>query len=104
MNEERIRALLQCEDSDSNYDDQSDSEEDDAPEVQEENTDTEQEGGSSSEYEEVLPTSANCYIGKDKITRWNKNSPSSTVRRRSHNIVMQLPGVKREARNTKDRS
>lgn len=102
MDEDRIRAMLESEDSDSNYDDKSDSEAEDALEIQEEDSDTEQEGESSNEFQEILQTSANYYVGKDKVTRWSKNSPSATVRTKSHNIVMQLPGVKREAKNTKN--
>lgn len=59
MNEDRIRALLECEDSDSNYDDGDDSEVEDALEVQEENTDTEQEGDTSDEFGEGSNTCAN---------------------------------------------
>lgn len=39
------------------------------------------------------------YIGKDKVTLWNKHAPSQRRRRLARNIVVHLPGVKGEARN-----
>lgn len=101
MNEDRIRALLECEDSDSNYEDTGDSEAEDALEMQDENTDTEQEDDSLDEFGEVLNISANYFIGKDKATNWNKTCPSPNVRTRSQNIVKQLPGVIKEGRYAK---
>lgn len=41
------------------------------------------------------------YLGKDKKTKWYKNSSSNNVRTRKHNLVLHLPGVKRIARDAK---
>nr|CAH7750048.1 unnamed protein product [Callosobruchus chinensis] len=40
------------------------------------------------------------FVGKDKITRWNKHCPSRTAVRtiRSQNLVTQAPGARGEAR------
>ncbi|KAL4719311.1 hypothetical protein ACJJTC_005227 [Scirpophaga incertulas] len=65
MNEERIRALLEYDDTDSNYDDQSDSNAEDNLEVQKNNTDPEQEGDLSKTSEESSETPAKYYVGKD---------------------------------------
>lgn len=39
------------------------------------------------------------YLGKDNTTKWNIHGPSLNVRTRSHNIVSQVPGVRRCAKN-----
>lgn len=41
------------------------------------------------------------FLGKDEISKWYKNSPSSNVRTRRHNIISQLPGVTRVAKKAK---
>lgn len=41
------------------------------------------------------------FLGRDKITKWNKNSPSTNVRNCRHNTVLHLPEVKQIARDTK---
>lgn len=41
----------------------------------------------------------NCFIGKDKKTKWLKEKPKSNVRTPAHNIVTKLPGNIGEAKN-----
>ena len=40
-------------------------------------------------------------IRKGNATKWKKSFPISNVRRQQHNIISNLPGVKRDAKNAK---
>lgn len=40
-------------------------------------------------------------MGRDNRTKWNLERPPSNVRKRSHNIVTHLPGVKGNGKNAK---
>ena len=41
------------------------------------------------------------YVGKDKLTRWNKYHHPRNVQTRKRNTISHLPGVKTAAKNTK---
>lgn len=41
------------------------------------------------------------FIGKDKTTKWRKETPNIHIRTRAHNIITHLPGSKGIARNAK---
>lgn len=41
------------------------------------------------------------YLDKDSTTKWNIYGPPLNVRTRSHNIISQVPGVKRCAKDAK---
>ncbi|CAK1599069.1 unnamed protein product [Parnassius mnemosyne] len=53
---------------------------------------------------EASSFSSEYYLGKDKFTKWSKNSSSHRIRQRAHNIVLQLPGPKGNAKNAKSKT
>lgn len=66
-------------------------------EEREEGSETEQEGHDEDDSAEMN----NCYLGKDKVTKWNKIPRQRRVRKGSHNIIIHLPGVIGEAKSAK---
>lgn len=91
-----LRLLLSDEQElNEDFGDESDTDGEDCVRERDGDSNSEQEA-SSSEEEEINEYE---YIGKDKISKWTRNKPTSTVRRRNHNILLQLPGVLGEARN-----
>ncbi|CAG5029592.1 unnamed protein product [Parnassius apollo] len=67
------------------------------PELQNDNSDSKQRETDSED--EAGSSLSQYYIGRDKQTKWSKNSSSQRIRQRAHNIVLHLPGPKGEARN-----
>ncbi|XP_035214470.1 uncharacterized protein LOC118188202 [Stegodyphus dumicola] len=62
------------------------------------NSEEELDSSDGSSNESSTSVSANCYFGKDKVTKWNKKEPRLDVRTRAHNIVTKLPGNVGEAK------
>lgn len=86
------------EESDVEFDDQEESGEEDNLERQDLDTDTEQEiSDSEDDFSERQPT----FVGKDKVTVWKKHVPNKCVKTKPSNIIKQLPGVKRIAKDLK---
>jgi hypothetical protein len=82
------------------YDDEEeDSSEEDVEEIVEEFSDLEQEVSSSDDFEEE--SRENCYLGRDKVTKWRSVQPTQNVRTRSCNVVTHLRGVKGRAKEAK---
>lgn len=76
--------------------DETDTDSEDVIEERQGDSETEQDADSSEEDE----NENDFYLGKDKLTKWSKKKPNTRVKRSSHNIVLQLPGVIGEARNS----
>ena len=72
----------------------------DEVEERKDNSDTEQDG-EVTEGENEPESESNFFWGKDKTSKWAKNPPKRTVRKRAHNIITHLPGVIGNARNAK---
>jgi len=105
--QERLQTLMEeCLTTDDNpsevvFEDDEDENEEDRLTAEILETDTEQEI-SDEEEENVEETVATPYfLGKDKISKWEKHVPPKNVRTRSENLVTHLPGPKAATRNLK---
>lgn len=100
LNMENLRELLISERDELEWE-ESDSEEDC---LQESLHDSESEQSfNEEEYPEDLNNNElhkKYYLGKDGITKWEKTRFPQNIRTCSHNIVLRLPGPKKEARST----
>lgn len=74
---------------------ESDSNEEDHVTESEHDTESEQSADEVETCEGELQNSY--YVGKDKITKWSKSCPKKSVRTRSENIIIHLPGPKKHA-------
>ncbi|KAB0804671.1 hypothetical protein PPYR_01641, partial [Photinus pyralis] len=90
--------LVENEDATFDYDDKSDQDEDDDLEVDDHNSDSEQD---VSDNEIVHESPVAYFIGKDKISKWNKHAPRKNVRKRKENIIKHFPGAKSATKNVK---
>lgn len=62
---------------------------------------TDSEQSEEEQLDEFENDPENCLLGKDKITLWHLCAPRQNVRRRRHNLVIHLPGVKKVAKQAK---
>lgn len=94
-----LRLLFEENDeSDVEFDIYSDVDEDNV-ETREEDSNTEQDADSSeSDNDDHVDE---CFLGRNKSTKWSKVCPPKNVRTRRQNIVTHLPGVKGAAKNAR---
>lgn len=99
---EEIMGLLYDDDDptlDEDCGEESDIASEDEVEMQDDVSETEQEGETDESDDDAASTSF--FLGKDKVTKWNRSPPPRSVRRGSHNLITHLPGVKGNARVAK---
>lgn len=90
--------------TDSDEDDVDDNEEsnEDVLEEREQDSDTEQEIDEEIDSSEEFEYSDTVFIGKDKITKWNKHQSKKSVRLGRENIIKEVPGVQGIAKEMKN--
>lgn len=91
----RLLQMLEEVPSEAEAEDEADEDEPDSTEERTEGSDTEQE----LEIDDLEFSEGPRFLGRDKTTKWAKHRPAQTVRTRSKNIVIHLPGVRRPYRN-----
>lgn len=96
-----MQMAFESDDDQNNFElpNESDIDSEDFTEERDEQSDTVEEAISETDVTDENDTATDCYIGKDKFTKWKKTMYPNRIKRRPQNIWVRLPGVIGPARN-----